>query len=116
MVGHQNGLAIGSEGEPHGIFAHADHLLLAMRIGHIDYVDQPLRHIANQEFRTVGREARFESGLGISLERNRYGYPIGGRIDDEDLGFIMIHRYHVLSIRRRYDPFRAIRRWNSRDD
>jgi hypothetical protein len=43
MIGHQHGFAIGSEGESHGILADGEHLLLAVRIGGVDHVDQPIR-------------------------------------------------------------------------
>ena len=99
MVGHQNGFAIGSEGKSHGIFADREHLLLAVRIRNVDHVDQPLRQIADQEFRTVRREARLERGFRISLQRNRYGHRICGGIDEQDLRLRMIHGHHVLPIR-----------------
>ncbi len=71
MVGHQDGFAVGSEGESHGILADREHLLLAVRVRDVDHVDQPFGQIADQELRTVERKARLESGLGVSLERDR---------------------------------------------
>ncbi len=116
MVGDQRGFAVGRKRKSHGIFAHFQHLLLAVRSATSMMLTSHSLILQTRSLEPSGEKRGLKAARVLPSSGIVTSTDVGGRIDDQELGLGIIHGHHMLAIGRSGDALRAVRRGNARHD